>query len=688
MDAEKQIQQLRDEIRKHDRLYYVENRPILSDTEYDQLYRQLVDLEQQHPELITPDSPTQRVGEQPLDGFRSEQHRVPMLSISNTYSAGEVRDFDARVRKTLDAADYSFDLGVSEDDFHRACCEPTEYVVEPKVDGVAVSLHYERGNFSKALTRGDGTQGDDVSANARTMRTVPLRLESVSESVTWLEVRGEVYMDREDFEAYNQELIRDGKEPFANPRNATAGSLKQRDPREAAKRPLKMFVHSLGSVEGIQFATHEQALKTLASFGLRVIAPIRVFPNVESVIAYCDEFEQKRYDLPFGIDGLVIKVNSRLQQRILGATTKSPRWVIAYKFKAEQATTRLTDVTWQVGRTGALTPVAELEPTPLAGTVIRRATLHNYDEIERKDLRIGDTVIIEKGGDVIPKVVMALKTTRTGAERVPEIPSSCPSCKGAVHRPEDEVVYRCENLSCPAQMERRLDHFGARGAMDIEGLGDVLVHQLVEAGLVKSLPDLYRLTREPLLSLERMGQKSAENLLSAIEASKTRPVSRLLFGLGIRHVGSHVANVLARTVDSLWDIEKLTQEQLEAIAEIGPVVAASIHEFFHEENNLDVLRQLDQLGLTFRQERTLSEAPQDSPIAGKTFVITGTLEGMSRDEAKAFLEKHGAKVTGSVSAKTDYLLCGTDAGSKLTKAQELGVRVVELQEIRGMLAVE
>ncbi|HNT35046.1 MAG TPA: NAD-dependent DNA ligase LigA, partial [bacterium] len=445
MDIERRIQGLRNEIRKHDRLYHVENRPIISDQEYDQLYRELVDLEQQHPEFLTPDSPTQRVGGTPLDGFRSERHRIPMLSISNTYSPGEVREFDARIHRMLQTADYDSALGISEQEFRNACGKPVEYVVEPKVDGVAIALCYEQGTFVKALTRGDGVEGDDVSANVRTMRTVPLHLESIPESLSHLEVRGEVYMERADFESYNAELLQQAKEPFANPRNATAGSLKQLDPREAAKRPLKMFVHSLGYMEGIQFQTHAEALHALADFGLRVIAPFHVLPDIAAVIALCDEFESKRYDLPFGIDGLVIKVNSRHQQAILGSTTKSPRWVIAYKFKAEQATTLLSNITWQVGRTGALTPVAELEPVPLAGTVIRRATLHNYDEIERKDLRIGDRVIIEKGGEVIPKVVLSLKETRTGIERVPERPTQCPSCGGVVHRLEDEVVYRCDN---------------------------------------------------------------------------------------------------------------------------------------------------------------------------------------------------------------------------------------------------
>jgi len=608
-----------------------------------------------------------------------------MLSISNTYSSEEIREFDARVRRMLVGTDYDFTLGMSEQEYEEAQSFMVEYTVEPKIDGVAVSLHYENGVLTRGLTRGDGAQGDDITTNLRTIHSIPLRLQSVPSGMTWLEARGEVYMDNRDFDAYNEELIKKGEDPFANPRNATAGSLKQLDSRETARRPLKMFVHSLGYTEGIEFKTHSEALETMSGLGLPVVESVQRFADVDSLIGYCEEFEARRSTLPYGIDGLVIKVNSRAQQRLLGNTTKSPRWVIAFKFKAEQATTTLKQVTWQVGRTGTLTPVAELEPTLLAGSVIRRATLHNYDEIERKDLRVGDAVIIEKGGDVIPKVVMALKENRSGQERVPQPPTECPSCGGPVPRPEDEVAYRCENLSCPAQLERRLDHYGARGAMDIEGLGDVLVAQLVSSGLVKTLPDLYRVQHGQLLCLERMGERSALNLLDAIQASKKRPSSRLLFGLGIRYVGSHVADVLSRQVRDLWELKEMTVEQLESIPEIGPVVATSVHAFFQDEQNVEVLRQLEQFGLNFEGARTDQEPAVTRHLAGKTFVITGTLEGISRDEAKALLQQHGAKVAGSVSKKTDYLLCGAEPGSKFDKANKLGVTVLSFEQLNKLI---
>ena len=662
------IEKLRSEINRHNHLYYVEAKPVISDTEYDRLYRELEDLETQYPELISPDSPTQRVGGEPLEGFETVRHLRPMLSIANTYSPEELMEFDKRIKR-----------GLSQDDLAEL-----DYVAEPKVDGVAISLVYEAGLFVRGITRGDGTTGDDVTANLRTIKSIPLKIDS--KDIQVLEVRGEVYMPREGFEELNKKRLEAEENPFANPRNATAGTLKLLNSKEVAKRPLDCVIHSSGYMEGESPDTHFKTLKWLKRFGFKIVPGVKNFPDIESALEYCKEKESERDKLPFAIDGMVIKVDSHRLQEILGSTSKAPRWVIAYKYEAEQAVTVLREVGWQVGRTGAITPVANLDPVQLAGTIVKRATLHNLDDIRRKGLKVGDRVIIEKAGEIIPQVVMPLVEERNGSEKEIEEPTKCPSCGSPVHRDSEEVAYRCDNLKCPEQLQRRIRHFAARGAMDIEGLGDVLVKQLVEAGFVKSIPDLYRMDMDRVAELERMGVKSAQNLMKGLENSKTRPLARVIFALGIRHVGAHLASVLADNFDSIWELTKTSPESLENIEEVGPIVAKSIVEFFEDETNLQTLHQLEDFGINLTQAR---QDMDDSEILkvfeGKTFVLTGTLPSYTREEAKKMIEDAGGKVTGSVSKKTDYLLCGSDPGSKLGKAQNLGVTIIDENEFQNLL---
>jgi DNA ligase (NAD+) len=665
MTPNQRIVQLRDEIRRHDRLYYVDAAPVISDREYDRLLDELRALEQGHPQLITPDSPTQRVAGEPTKIFPPAEHRVPMLSLSNTYNSGEVEEFARRVESLLGHA-------------------PREgYTCEFKFDGVAMSLLYDAGRLVRGATRGDGTKGDDVTQNVRTIRAIPLRLDGPKRyAAEALEVRGEVFMDVAGFRKLNAQREEEGEPPFANPRNSAAGTLKTLDPREVARRPLNFSAYQL-RFESTAFEsskevdTHSKRLEVLRELGFPVAAQTTVVQDTEAIMEFAMYWQEHRDELPFEIDGVVIKVNSLAEQQQIGFIAKSPRWAIAYKFEARQARTRLNDITLQVGRMGTITPVAELEPVQLTGITIRRATLHNAEEIARKDFRIGDTVVIERGGEVIPKVVdVELKSRPKGAKPY-HFPEKCPECGSRLVRPEGEVNWYCENAECPAQVVGRLVHFASRGAMDIAGLGDQSVVQLVDAGLLRTIADIYDLRehRDDLLALERMGEKKVDNLLEGIERSKEQPAARVLYSIGIRHVGSTIAKLL---VDHFASIDALAEAPVDAIDDvpgIGPENASSVHAFFQLKSNRALLDRLRTAGLQFEQER--KEVVASEFFAGKSFVLTGTLSTMTRDEAKAKIESRGGKVTGSVSKKTDYVVAGEEAGSKLTKAQELGVTILD-----------
>jgi len=658
-DAARKIDRLRREIVRHDRLYYIENRPEISDSEYDRFMKELIELEETFPGLVTPDSPTQRVGGAPVEGFRTFRHVVPMMSLGNTYSREELRDFAERTKRFLKGAS-------------------SKFVAELKIDGVAISLRYARGRFVRGLTRGDGTQGDDVTSNLKTIRSIPLRVDLPDREI---EVRGEVYMTRSGFERLNEERLRAGEEPFANPRNAAAGSLKLLDPQIAATRPLEIFLYDLLDDAG-SFRFHHEKLLRLREMGFRVNPNYRCCPDLEAVNRFCDEWAEKRETLDYDIDGVVVKVDSLEQQQVLGATAKSPRWAIAYKFPAGQATTVVEKIDLQVGRTGTITPVAHLHPVKLAGSTIQRATLHNEDEIRRKDIRVGDTVLVEKGGDIIPKVVKVVTRRRSGKEVPFVMPGECPVCREVIERPEDEVAWRCVNPFCPAQLQRTVEHFVSRGAMDIEGMGESLVEQLVSRRMIRDYGDLYSLDREALIGLERMGEKSAENLLRGIEESKDRPLACLIFALGIRHVGSKTAEILAARYPDLDRLAQAPTEELEGIDEIGPRIAASIHAFFHTEKNLQVIGKLRRVGVRTREERV--EKKGGLPLAGKRFVFTGALS-FPRREAENRVKLLGAKTSSSVSAKTDYVVYGGAPGAKYRKAQELGVMCLTEEEFLELL---
>ena len=662
-EAARRIQSLRREIHRHNRLYYIENQPEISDAEYDALMKKLIELEQAYPGLVTPDSPSQRVGGEPLEAFGTVEHAIPMLSLDNTYSKEEVLAFDARIKKALSVR------------------PDIEYVAEPKIDGVAVSLRYEDNVFIQGSTRGNGLVGDDITANLKAIRTIPLRLEG--DRIRLLEVRGEVYMPRQAFEKLNEEKEDAGEEPFANPRNAAAGSLKLLDPRISARRKLDIVVHSLGQMEGVSFETHYQFLNTARKLGFKVNEGFALFKGIEKTMEYCDEWEEKRDSLPYEIDGMVIKVNQLALREVLGTTSKSPRWAFAYKFKARQASTVLEDIQVQVGRTGVLTPVAILEPVRLAGTVISRATLHNADEVRRKDIRVGDTVLIEKGGDVIPKVVKVVTTKRTGKEKPFAMPDRCPVCSSKVIQVEGEVAIRCTNIACAAQLKNRLKHFGSRGAMDIEGLGEVLVSQLVDKGLIKDPADLYALDVETVANLERMGKKSAQNLIDAIEGSKKRDYSRVIFALGIPAVGTRAADLLAEYFPSVDELARATAEELQSVPEVGPRTAEGIVRFFTEEANRNVIAKLKAAGVNMAS--SARPVSVDERFVGKTFVLTGVLSGMTRSDAEQKIKQRGGKTSGSVSRNSDYVIVGENPGSKYDKALQLGVRTLSEAEFVKML---
>jgi DNA ligase (NAD+) len=678
------------QLREHDYRYYVLARPTISDREYDALYQELLDLERQFPDLITPDSPSQRVGGQPLSAFRPVRHALPMLSLDNTYSEAEVREFVARVQKLLP--------GVT-----------LEWTVEPKIDGVAVSIRYEDGLLAVGTTRGDGTTGDDITANLRTIRSVPLHLREASSVNSGmekdpksfsgpviprlLEVRGEVFMSRKGFAALNRERESAGEELFANSRNATAGSMKLLDSRIVARRPIEIICYGIGAVEpapgsGGTPSTQKGVLEWLQALGFRSPERLWLCRSIEETLAALHELDAIRRGFDYETDGAVIKLNAfELRERV-GFTGKAPRWAMAYKYAGEQAQTKLRGITVQVGRTGALTPVAELEPVLLAGSTISRATLHNEEDLRRKDVRVGDTVMVEKAGEVIPAVIGVVLDRRVGDERPFKFPRQCPECGSHVTREVlqggEGVQWRCPNLDCPAQVRGRLEHWCSRGAMDIEGGGEVLVRQLVKTGLVRDVADLYRLKLSELIALERMGEKSARNFLTGLEASKRRDMWRVLYGLGILHVGAGVAKALGRRFANLDDLFLAGPGPLQEVDDVGEVIARSIVDWHAEARNRDLVERLRQAGLNFASE-LFQPAAAKGRLAGKTFVLTGTLPSLTREEAVAIIESLGGKVSGSVSRRTDFVLAGAEAGSKLEKARQLGVPVIDEAEFRRMV---
>ncbi|HEX3799197.1 MAG TPA: NAD-dependent DNA ligase LigA [Verrucomicrobiae bacterium] len=655
--------QLAAELRAHDHAYYAEAKPTISDQAYDRLYHELLNLEKEFPELITPESPSQRVSGEPLAEFTAVPHLVPMLSLDNTYSQEEVRNFVTRLQKLLPG-------------------EKLEWILEPKVDGVAINLRFENGIFTTGSTRGDGTTGDDVTANLKTIRSIPTHLRATKPPAPKImEVRGEVYLTKAGFARLNAERVAADEEPFANPRNAAAGSLKQLDSRLVAKRPLDIAVYGLGEFTGESLEKHETMLSWLKAAGFKTPEKTWKCHSADELIAALEELDQRRHNFAYETDGAVIKVNDFALRARAGFTSKAPRWAIAYKYAAEQAETKLKQILIQVGRTGALTPVADLEPVFLAGSTISRATLHNEDELRRKDIRIGDTVTIEKAGEVIPAVVGVVLTKRTGRETIFEFPKTCPECGSKVARAEAAAgetgaAWRCVNPDCPAQVRGRLEHFCARGAMDIEGGGEVLVAQLVKQGLVRDVADLYSLTLAELAGLERMGEKSAQNFLDGIVASKQRDLWRLIFGLGILHVGAGVAKALGKAFPTLEDVFATSLERLTQVEDVGEVIAKSLVHWWGDTNNKKLIARLRKAELNFHSALYNPSAAL-GPFAGKTFVLTGTLPTLKREEAAARIEALGGKVSGSVSKKTDYVVAGEDAGSKLEKAQKLGVKIID-----------
>lgn len=667
------IQKLRDTIRYHDRKYYVENNPEITDYEYDLLLKELHHLEELHPEFVTPDSPTQRVSGEPLAQFPTIEHRIPMLSIDNTYSDEELREFDRRIKR------------MAEIETHQ----DIEYVVELKIDGVAITLWYENGLFARGATRGDGFKGDDVSANLKTIRQIPLLLEPSDKKhkiPPLMEIRGEIYLPNKEFQRLNEQREEEGEPQFANPRNAAAGSLKLLDPRITAQRRLRLFAYAIGYSEGLELKTHIQCLEFIRRFGLPVNPHTQLCKNIEEVIRYCKEWDKRRGELDYMVDGMVIKVNSLDLHDQLGATSKAPRWVISFKFQPEQAVTKIEEIVVQVGKTGTLTPVANLTPVLLAGTTVSRATLHNFDEIRRKDIREGDDVILQKAGEIIPQVVTVLKEKRKGTEIPYTEPSTCPECKEKVVRDDAEVYLRCHNPFCQAQVKRRIQYFAGRDAMDIEGLGPALVEQLVDKGFVKDYAGIYYLRYEDLITLERMGEKSSQNLIHAIEESKHRDLDRLICALGILNVGSHTAEVLAERFDTLDKLANATQEELEGIYEIGPVVAKSILRFFQNKHTQEIIKKLNAGGVNTRKLAT-QKAGKNPKISGKSFVVTGTLQKYSRKEAETLIKSLGGRVLSGVSKKTDYLVVGEDPGSKLDKARELNVHILDEEAFEQIIQI-
>ena len=663
MDKVSEIEKLREEIRHHNHRYYSLDDPEISDAEYDRVFRRLLALEQQHPELVTPESPTQKVGARPQKAFSEVKHSLPMLSLENSVSDQDLRDFDTRVKRFLGND------------------SPVEYTVEPKIDGLAVELVYENGVLTVASTRGDGFTGENVTQNIKTILTIPLTLTKKKNALPppdLLEVRGEVYMELEAFEELNHERTEKDLPSFANPRNAAAGSLRQLDPKITARRPLNMFCYGIGTVSELSCDTHHELMILLQQWGLRVNKPyIRICGTPTEVIDYCRHLEDIREQFFYEIDGAVIKVNSLDMQTRLGQKSRSPRWAMAYKFKPTQETTTITRIDIQVGRTGALTPVAHLKPVELSGVIVRRATLHNQEEIDKKDIREGDLVIVQRAGDVIPEVVKAIKSKRTGREKGFTMSSRCPVCGSDVVKREGEVVVRCPNSNCPAQVKGAFKHFVSKGAMNIDGLGDKIIAQLIEKGLIEEEVDLYRLSFDNLITLDKIKERSANNLLRAIENSKKTTLARFIYALGIRHVGEYVAVILADHFGYIERLGKATEEDLITIDGIGPQIAESIYAYFEDQHNRDHINWLIQTGI----ELEAPSLPPASPAAGKTFVITGSLSSMKRSEAKEVITRNGGRIASSVSGNTDYLIAGESPGSKLRKARNLGIAILNEDEL-------
>ena len=669
MDPATRIEQLRQLIRHHEDRYYIESAPEISDAEFDALLRELQNLERDHPDLVTTDSPTQRVGGRTAEGFASVRHAEPMLSLDNAYNEDELKAFDERLRRGLD----NFE-------------GPVPYVAELKIDGLSIALQYRDGRLVRAATRGDGTTGEDVTANVKTIKDIPHKLTGAPKGT--IEIRGEIYLPRKEFERTNKEREEAGEPRFANPRNAASGAIRQIDPEQVRKRGLRAFLYQMVSKEGTP-ETHKKLLESLKAWGLPVEQHWKALKGIEKVAEYCAEWGEKRSSsaraLPFDTDGVVVKLDDIAWRAKLGTTSKFPRWAIAYKFPPEQAETTLTKIDINVGRTGAVTPFAVLEPVFIAGTTVSMATLHNANEVARKDIRDGDRVIVEKAGDIIPQVVRVVNPDR--ADRAPrwQMPTHCPRCQSELVRGEEEAVWRCENTSCPAKLQRGLEHFAARHAMNIEGLGESRIAQLIAEGLVSSYADVYKLTQERLENIDRMAEKSAANLIAQIERSKTRDFWRLIYGLGIRHVGERGAQALAGAFGSMDALMAASKEQLQAVPDIGPVVAAAVREYLDQPQNRALIKELAAAGLKMDAPITAASAP--GPLSGKTFVLTGTLATMSREEATEKIQSLGGKVTGSVSKKTDHVVAGADPGSKLTKAENLGVLVLDEDAFRKLVGL-
>jgi DNA ligase (NAD+) len=667
-DIKIKIESLRKKIREHDYKYYVLTEPAISDEEYDKLIKELEKLETEHPDLITPDSPTQRVGKDLTKDFKPVKHKIPMLSLSNTYNEKELYDFDRRIREALPEN------------------ETVEYIVEFKIDGASVSLNYVNGILKTAATRGDGVTGEEITNNVRTIRTIPLKLKedkAISYKLADIEVRGEIFMNIKDFLNLNKEREERGEKLFANPRNSAAGTLKMQNPKEVAKRPLNNFVYTLISVNE-EFKSQEENLEILKKLGFKVNDTYKKCKSIDEVIKTCHNFESIRDELEYEIDGAVIKVNSIKQQNILGNIAKSPRWAVAFKFKAKQAFTTVNKIVWQVGRTGAVTPVAELEPVFLAGSTISRATLHNFDEISRKDIREGDRVVIEKGGDVIPKVVAVVLSERKKNSKQVKPPTKCPVCKSPLFNPPDEVAYYCENTECPAQIKGRIEHFASRTAMDIEGLGEALIDIFVDRGFLKTYADIYHLKerKDDLIAIERLGKKSVDNLLNAIEESKNKSFDKVLFAIGIRYVGAGVARKLAEYYRSIDKLINASEEDLISVPEIGPSIAKSVIQFFKNKINIGIIKKLKAAGLKFELDTIGAVQVKENFFTGKTFVLTGKLNSFKRrEDAGEKIIKFGGKVTSSVSKSTDYVIAGEKAGSKKSKAEKLGVGILSEEEL-------
>lgn len=663
--AMERIARLRDVIEYHNRRYYQQDDPEISDFEYDRLLRELQELEKLYPDENLASSPTQRVGAAPLAKFASFEHASPMLSLANAFSTEEIIDFDNRIKK-------------------MAAVEDISYVAEPKLDGLAVNLLYENGRFICGATRGDGITGEDVTQNLKTIAGVPLQINKsgFQPIPAFAEIRGEVYMEIESLRKFNRRRLDEGGEPFANPRNAAAGSLRQLDPRITARRPINIFFYAVGRVEGVKFTDHWEVLQTLQLWGFPVNPLIRQAKGIRECIQYFESMGQKRETLPYEIDGVVLKVNDLSLQAKLGAVSRNPRWALACKFPPMQVTTTINNIIVNVGRTGTITPVALMEPVNVGGVTVSRATLHNEDEIIKKDIRIGDTVVIQRAGDVIPEVVKVVTSQRTGSEKKFKMPTKCPECNSDVIRPEGEAAYRCINLSCPAQLKEHIRHFASRGGLDIEGLGEKISAQLFDARLVGDPADLYFLTKEKLLELDRHGEKSAQNLLNSLERSKNPPLNKFIFALGIRNVGEHIAKILAREFSSIEKLMSATIEELTAVHEIGTEIAANIVQFFSEPKNRLVMEKFRRAGVI---PQKAEEAAKDSPLRGISFVFTGTMESMPRSQAKAIVEALGASVHSTTTRKTTYVVAGSDPGSKLDKARSLGVTILDEKEFLNLI---